>query len=338
MGTITEIAARAGVSAKTVSRVINNYPHISRRTRERVEAAIRELRYEPKSVATRLGLSDAPSLGVLYSDPGSGYQVCVNQALLKACAGTGLYLAVELFDEQSKEWRQQVEAFLDRTQVQRLVLVPPMCDSSDVHNFLQERGVHCVLISPSRPVSGITSIAMDDRLAAMEMTRHLVELGHRRIAILTGDPRHVATLLRQQGFEEAFANAGLPAPDESLVLSGGFRFKRALECAEQLLSRPDRPTAIFASNDEMAAAVVMVANHMGLSVPRDLSIAGFDDSAISQTIWPELTTVAQPYNAMAELAVEILCQPERETGGAGETRVLPHELLLRASTGPAPEV
>jgi LacI family transcriptional regulator len=334
MSTITEIAERAGVSTKTVSRVLNNYPHISRRTRERVEGAIRELRYAPRSVASRIGLEGAPSLGVLYSDPGSGYQVRVNQALLEACSEAGMFLAVELFDETSQEWRAQVEAFLDRTQVQRLVLVPPMCDSSDLHSFLQERGVRCVLISPSRPVSGIKSIAMDDRLAAMEMTRHLIELGHRRIGVLTGDPRHVATLLRLQGCEEAFANAGLPAPDESLVLAGGFNFKRALRCAEQLLSRPNRPTAVFASNDEMAAAVIMVANHLGLSVPGDLSVAGFDDSAISQTIWPELTTVAQPYEAMARLAIELLCQPGQDAPAAGDTRVLPHRLLLRASTGP----
>ncbi len=337
MATITEVAERAGVSIKTVSRVMNNYEHISPRTREKVQQAMRELNYAPSSVARQLRTGDNRSIGMLYGDPSSGYQARLNHAVLKACSDARRYLAVELFDEVSSEWRPQVEAFLDRTKVKNLILVPPMCDSSELHDLLSERGVQFALISPSRAVSGASSIAMDDRLAAMEMTQHLIGLGHKRIGHIGGDEAHVATLLRRQGYEEALTRGLLGRPERSLVESGGFSFKEALDCADRMLTSDNRPTAIFAANDEMAAAVVMTANRLGLSVPGDLSVAGFDDTPISQTIWPELTTVAQPFEAIAREAVKMIDEGAGNASGISSTRVLPHKLVIRESTGLAPQ-
>jgi LacI family transcriptional regulator len=336
MATITEVAERAGVSIKTVSRVMNNYEHISRKTRDKVQTAMDELNYAPSSIARQMRMGDQLSIGMLYGDPSSGYQARLNHAVLKACSDAQRYLVVELFDEVSTEWRGQVEAFLDRTRVKNLILVPPMCDSSELHELLAERDVQFVLISPSRPVSGASSIAMDDRLAAMEMTSHLIELGHKRIGHIGGDIAHIATLLRRQGFQDAHAKAGLGRPDPSLIASGGFSFKEALDCADRMLTSKNRPTAIFAANDEMAAAVVMTANRLGISVPNGLSVAGFDDTPISQTIWPELTTVAQPFEDIAREAVKVISDKTREDQGISATRVLQHNLVIRGSTGPAP--
>ena len=336
MATITEVAEHAGVSIKTVSRVMNNYEHISRKMRDKVEASMKELNYAPSSVARQMRLGDQLSIGMLYGDPSSGYQARLNHAMLEACSDARRYLAVELFDEKSTQWRQQVEAFLDRTRVKNIVLVPPMCDSSDLHVLLKERDVRFALISPSRPVSGASSIAMDDRLAAMEMTQHLINLGHTRIGHIGGDAGHVATLLRQQGYEEALVKAGLGRQDAGLIESGKFNFKQALDCADRMLTSSNRPTAIFAANDEMAAAVVMTANRLGLSVPGDLSVAGFDNTPISQTIWPELTTVAQPFAEIAKEAVRLSDHHPSGGNGVSATRVLPHKLLIRESTGPAP--
>ena len=178
---------------------------------------------------------------------------------------------------------------------------------------------------------------MDDRLAAMEMTQHLIMLGHTRIGHIYGDNRHVATLLRRQGYEEAILRAGLGPIDESIILSGRFSFKQALSCADRMLTSKNRPTAIFASNDEMAAAVVMTANRLGLSVPGDLSVAGFDNTSISQTIWPELTTVAQPFEAIAVEAVRLMSQGVSVSDDVAQTRVLAHDLIIRGSTGAAPK-
>lgn len=338
MATITQIAERAGVSAKTVSRVINGHEHISQKTRKKVEQAIEALGFSPSAFAGTAKRGDTLSIGMLYGDPSSGYQSKLNHAVLKACSDARRYLAVELFDEKGAQWRSQVEDFLDRTGVKNLILVPPMCDSSELHLLLQERGIRFVLISPSRPVLGAFSITMDDRLAAMEITKHLIELGHKRIGHIAGHEGHVATLMRQLGFEEALANAGLLEAYPPIVLPGRFRFREAVRCAETMLSANPRPTAIFAANDEMAAAVVMTANRLGLGVPKELSVAGFDGTAIAERMWPDLTTIEQPYDAIAREAVKwLIAGGEPEEKGVVSTRVLPHRLAIRGSTGPAPE-
>lgn len=334
MATITEVAKRAGVSVKTVSRVMNNYTHISPRTREKVESAMAELSYAPSLVARQMRLGDSTSIGMLYGDPSSGYQARLNHAVLKACSDSQRYLAVEYFDEKNVDWRGQVEAFLDRTNVNNLILVPPMCDSSDIHELLKDRGVQFVLISASRPVSGVISLAIDERKAAMEMTQHLVELGHRHIGHISGHPDHVATLLRRLGFEEAMMRAGLATPGTMKVESGRFRFRGAMECAERMLDAKDRPTAIFAANDEMASAVLMTANRLGLRVPEDLSIAGFDDTPIARVIWPDLTTIAQPFQDVAEAAVNAIRLSRTGNLDVSQTQILPHQLIIRSSTGP----
>ncbi|PHR92187.1 MAG: LacI family transcriptional regulator [Robiginitomaculum sp.] len=336
MTTITEVAKYAGVSVKTVSRVMNNYEHISPKTKARVEKAMQDLQYTPSTVARQMRLGDSLSIGMLYSDPSGGYQARLNHAVLKACSDARRYLAVELFDEKGADWVKQVEAFLDRTKVKNLILVPPMCDSTDVHELLHDRDVNFVLVSPSRPVQGALSLAMDDRLAAKEMVRHFIDLGHTKIGHISGHPGHIASLLRRQGYEEAMTKAGLSI-NEAYVASGRFKFREALEIADRMLSMKDRPTAIFASNDEMAAAVVMKASRLGLSIPEDLSVAGFDDTPIAQTIWPELTTVAQPFEQIANEAVKALSLQKASGGRVSETLILDHSVIVRESTGPVPQ-
>lgn len=340
MGRIVDIAERAGVSAKTVSRLLNGHPNIAARTRRRIEDAIRELNYEPRSTAQGAAAGSNRSIGVFFGDPDAGYQVSVYRALLQACHAANHCLTVEQFDETRPDWGAQVTAFLDRSHVDKIVLVPPLCDSFEIQSILNARKVRYVLISPSRPVSGALAIVVDDRLAALEMTQHLLGLGHERIGFLAGRPGHVATLLRRQGFEEAYAVAGLSGPDPDLIRPADFSFKAALREAQTLLERDDRPTAIFACNDQMAAAVLFVANHLGLTVPRDLSVAGFDDSQISRTVWPELTTVSQSYDLIAELAVAHVSgsRPDaQESSFNNSVRVAPHHLVVRGSTGPSPQ-
>lgn len=340
MTTITDVAKKAGVSVKTVSRVMNDYEHVSVKTRDKVERAIHELSYAPNSIsrqmlfnANRFGAN--LSIGILFSDPSGGYQSRLNHALLKACFDAGRYLAVELFDERGLDWSKQVEGFLDRTRVHNLILVPPMCDSTDLHDTLKARGVNFVLISPSRAVSGASAITMDDRLAAKEMVNHLMGLGHRRIGHIGGHPDHVATLLRRQGYEEALHKVGI-IPRQDYVCSGRFKFRTALRCAGEMLSLAERPTAIFAANDEMAAAVITAANRLGLKVPEDLSVVGFDDTTITKTIWPELTTVAQPYDEIARVALESVNSNKSTSHERPHTLILKHELIIRDSAGPAP--
>lgn len=335
MATIDEVAEKAGVSKKTVSRVLNNYLHVSEKTRNKVKSAIAELDYSPSLIARQMRTGDTLSIGVMYGDPTSGYQSQLNLAMLRACSEARRYLAVELFDEDSAQWVEQVERFLDRSGVRNLVLLPPMCDSNELHELLKSRGVRFMLVSPSRAISGAYCVSMDDRLAAMEATRYLIDHGHKRIAHIAGRDGHIGTLLRRLGFEDALKQAGLWDASCQNVISGDFRFRNALKSAEQILSAKNRPTAVFAANDQMAVATMMVAHRLGISVPDDLSIIGFDNTPISKNVWPELTTVAQPFSEIAAAAIDFFGGAVDEKNLSTTARVLPHQLLVRGSTGPA---
>ena len=336
MATIIDVAKKAGVSIKTVSRVMNNQTNVREETRRRVRDAIDDLDYSPSEAARRMRSGKSSAIGMLFSDPRSGYQARLNYSMMHSCSNANRYLAAGLFDESKDDWKEQLVAFLDRTKVENVILVPPMCDSSILQDCLNEREARYVLLSPSRPVPGVSSVSMDDQHAAREMTQHLIDLGHRTIAHISGNPDHIASLLRRQGFDEAMKAAGLGRPDASMVVEGNFNFRMALHQAEKLLARKDRPTAIFAASDDMAAAAYMAAGKLGLHIPEQISIVGFDDVPIAHTIWPSLTTVAQPFDAMARECIRLLkTDPNTNTqSGKAEMIVLPHEIIVRDSCAP----
>ncbi len=338
MATIIDVAKKAGVSIKTVSRVMNNQANVRETTRSRVREAMTSLGYSPSDAARQMRSGKSTAIGMLYSDPGSSYQSRLNRAMMQACSDAGRYLVVGLFDEKRSDWRAQMEAFLARTKVRDMILVPPMCDSSELQECLHDADVNFVLFSPSHSTSGAAAVTMDDRKAAREMTQYLLDLGHRRIAHISGHPDHIASLLRRQGYEEAITAFGLPRPGPDMLREGRFDFRTALAGAEQLLRAEDRPTAIFSASDDMAAAVYMAAGKLGLSVPEQVSVAGFDDVAIAQTIWPALTTVAQPLEEMAADSVRVLSdkifsQPDAKMS---EWIVAAHKIVARESCAPPP--
>jgi len=243
-----------------------------------------------------------------------------------------------LFDEAGGDWRGQLEAFLGRTKADRMVLVPPLCDSAILQDVLEERNINYALFSPSRAGARAPAVAMDDHLAAYEITKYLIGLGHECIAHIAGDSAHVASLLRRQGYEEALREAGLSAKNTGLVRQGGFDFRMALAASEDLLQHTSRPTAIFAASDDMAAAVYMMAGKLGLNIPGDLSVVGFDGTSIAQIIWPNLTTVVQPFDAMATRAVELISDPtdNKARKPAEMLTTLPHKIIYRDSCARAP--
>ncbi len=338
MPTIIDVAKKAGVSIKTVSRVMNNEARVRSETRRKVRQAMSDLDYRPSAAARQMRSGKSTAIGMLYSDPSSGYQSQLNHAMMQACSDAGRYLTVGLFDETKRQWKRQLEAFLDRTKVSCMVLVPPMCDSRALHDCLAERDVKYVLISPSREKSGVSSVAMDDKRAAREITEHLLQLGHRRIGHIAGHPDHAASVLRRTGFLDAMEAASGRRGTGAVVSEGRFDFRRALEMAETMLTAEARPTAIFAASDEMAAATYMAAGRLGLSVPRDISVAGFDGAPIAEIIWPSLTTVAQPYGGIARAAVDILNRVEPGEDGEihTEKNIVPHNIIIRNSCGKPP--
>lgn len=336
MANIFDVAEKAGVSVKTVSRVMNNADAVRPATRERVTEAMKALDYNPSHAARELRSGRSRSIGMLFGDPGSGFQARFHHAALQACDEAGYFLAGGLFDEFADDWSKQLSAFLARTRVQNMILVPPLCGSAVLQQQLVERGVNFVLISPSRHIDNAPSICMDDYGAARELTDHLLELGHRRIGHIAGAPDHISSVLRRGGFEAAVSAHPEAEVQERWIGQGFFTFDKALDVADTILSREDRPTAIFAANDEMAAAVYFSANRLGLRVPDDLSVVGFDDIAIAKTIWPPLTTVCQPYQEMTRVAVQKLVQPSDEDDRATRSEVitLDYQVILRESTCP----
>ncbi|MDH3352618.1 MAG: substrate-binding domain-containing protein, partial [Gammaproteobacteria bacterium] len=175
----------------------------------------------------------------------------------------------------------------------------------------------------------------NDREASAEMTRYLASLGHTRIAFITGHPRHKAVGNRLRGYRDGLQQSGLTF-SEQLVVAGDNSFSSGEAAAAELLGRKPPPTAIFAANDDMAAGVIRVADRLGIDIPRQLSVAGFDDIALARQVYPTLTTIRQPLATMAERAALALIRDAREDHSSKGTEVVPATLQIRESTGPAP--
>jgi LacI family transcriptional regulator len=222
-----------------------------------------------------------------------------------------------------------------------VILPPPLCDSENVLEKVSGAGVLPLAFATAFPRKGISAIVVDDYKGGYDMTRHLIDAGHERIGFIQGDPKHSPSQRREQGYRAALAGAGIRI-DPDWIAPGLFTYKSGLEAARRLLAVSPRPTAIFASNDDMAAAASAIAQGMGLAVPRDLSVAGFDDAPVASTVWPELTTIRQPIADMAANAVAMLTDQVRQAR-SGRPAAAKHvremlSLIQRNSTGPAPHL
>lgn len=336
MATIHDVAERADVSPKTVSRVLNDHESVSAKTRERVRAAMQDLGYQPSAVARSLRSQTSSSVGVLMGDPSGGYHTKVHHALLLACVETGRHLTVDLFDGPVAGWQDRIRAFVADGGVREMILLPPECDFGPLKELMRELEVRCVLISPTSPDPFFPAISMDDRAAAREVVEHLFSLGHTRIGHISGHPDHAASTHRRNGFFEAYAARGLPRPAPELIADGEFTFKTGVEAARVLLDIDEPPTAIFAANDDMAAATCMEAQRRGLRIPDDISVVGFDDAPIAGVIWPTLTTIRQPFEQMALRALQTFSawNANEVAGKAAAPFLAQHSLVVRESTGP----
>jgi|TARA_Y100000815_G_scaffold67409_1_gene56712 LacI family transcriptional regulator len=330
--TINDVARHAGVSPMTVSRVINGEQVVRPETRAKVEAAIAAMNYAPSAAARMLAGGDEIRVGLLYSNPSSSYLSEFLVGSLDQASRSGIDLVVEKWDEETAI--ADVVAHLERGRIDGVILPPPLCDHDDMVQALGRAGIPAVAVATGRPPSDLAAVSIDDRQAAYEMTRHLIALGHARIGFIKGNPNQSASTRRFEGYVQALGEAGLPVEDE-LIAQGYFTYRSGLDAAEHILSLAEPPTAIFASNDDMAAATVAIAHRSGLDVPGDLTVCGFDDTSLATTIWPELTTIRQPISAMARAAVEVLVRQLKTRRSpsveAAAHLVLDHDLVRRQS-------
>jgi LacI family transcriptional regulator len=320
--TIHDVARHAGVSPMTVSRVINAETNVREETRARVAASVAALRYAPNQAARSLASADATHIGVLYSNPSAAYLSEFLLGSLEQSSLSGCQLVIEQCEGVESE-REAIERLV-KGGVDGVILPAPLCDSQESLKSVEEARLPAVLVASGRPAAGLSAVSINDFEASRAMTRHLLGLGHRRIAFINGHPNQTASGQRFRGYIEGMTEAGLSV-DTDQVAQGYFTYRSGLEAAEKLLDTY-RPTAIFASNDDMAAATMAVAHRKGLDVPGDLSVAGFDDTPLATTVWPELTTVRQPIADMAREAVRLLIEQIRGRRGGRAAQVV-HKLV-----------
>jgi LacI family transcriptional regulator len=305
--TIHDVAKHAGVSPMTVSRVINAEPNVREETRVRVAASVRTLRYSPNLAARSLASADAMHLGILYSNPSAAYLSEFLLGSLEQSSLSGSQLVIEQCDKVETE--REAIARLVKGGIDGVILPAPLCDSEEALKAVEDAGIPAVLVASGRPAASLSAVSINDFEASRAMTRHLLSLGHKRIGFINGHPNQTASGQRFRGYIEGMTEAGLSVGTDQ-VAQGYFTYRSGMEAAERLLGRYN-PTAIFASNDDMAAATVAVAHRKGLEVPGDVAIAGFDDTPLATTVWPELTTVRQPIADMAREAVRLLIEQIR---------------------------
>ncbi|MCC2976744.1 LacI family DNA-binding transcriptional regulator [Sphingomonas sp. PL-96] len=332
--TISDVARRAGVSPMTVSRVINGEANVRPATRDTVNEAISALNYAPNRAARSLAGGGQVRIGLLYSNPSAGYLSEFLLGSLEQASRSDVQIVVEKCELGEHEL--EVAEHLVRGGIHGIILPPPLCEAPALLSLLRAARVPTVAVATSLPAENQLAVRIDDRTAAAVMTRHIMELGHRRIGFIKGNPNLSASAQRLEGYREALAEAGMDE-DPALIADGLFTYRSGLDAAEQLLDLAEPPTAIFSSNDDMAAATVAMAHRRGLDVPGDLTVCGFDDTTLATAIWPELTTIHQPIADMARGAVDLLVSTIRQQkagSSAAAQQVLDYTLIRRQSDAP----
>ena len=336
---LKDVAEQAGVSSMTVSRVLNQDPKVSEAKRTVVIAAIKKLNYRPNVSARRLASNKSFFIGLLYFDLDTSYLSKFLLQGLKACRLTGHHLIVNEMDDDIEKSLASVKELIEVTQVDGLILLPHVCDDVKLLDILQSVNIPFVRISPDTQLNLSPYICMDDYQASFEMTELLIIKGHTKIGHIIGNPNQGVSQLRYQGYLDALHSHNIEVPPE-YIQQALFSYDSGLIAAKKLLALDDKPTAIVAANDEMAAAVLAAANLLRIVVPEELSITGFDDGNVAVTVWPNLTTVRQPILQMAELAVDIISSDKFSNSSTEDIQnfrnVLDFKIIERASTAKVP--
>lgn len=333
--TINDVAKQAGVSIKTVSRVMNNEPSVRPDTVARVQQVINQLHYQPNAAARNLAGSRSYNVAYVYDNPNAYYIIDMQKGLLEACRQHGYELLIHPANSASSHIIQELKDLISRSRLAGLVLTPPFSEMPQLTEALTQQGVAFVsIMSGSASASRQHNcIMIDDYSAAYQLTSHLLEQGHTDIAFLCGDAGHQSSTERLKGYKAALQQQNI-ALKPQYILPGSYSFESGVQRAQQLLQQAERPTAIFACNDEIAAGALFSARLLQLDIPQQLSIVGFENSPFSRQTWPPLTTADQPNSQIAQQAAELLFRQIRQsTPSDTPAPVFTPDLLLRQSTG-----
>lgn len=327
--TISDVAKHAGVSTMTVSRVVNHDNKVREKTRILVENSIAALHYSPNVAAQNLAGGRPLRICILYGNPSSAYLGELLLGALEAASTAVANLIVERMDTENLTLDDLKLKF--HKDWDAMIVPPPMCDIVGIRKLVAAENFPTIFISSARELGRANEIRIDDRLAARDVTQYLIGKGHENIAFIKGHPNQSVSKARFDGYRDALDDANIAFKSE-YVEQGYFTYKSGRDAADILLSLLRPPTAIFASNDDMAAGVLASATRHGFQIPKDLAVVGFDDSPTASIVWPQLTTLRQPVAEMAAKAVEILTMDRRNDDVKMQSIILKYDFIERAST------
>ncbi len=337
--TINDVAKLAGVSMKTVSRVINKEPSVRKKTYDIVMDAVNTLNYQPNLAARNLAGTSSFTVGLVYDNPNAYYVIDMQNGVLSRCKEEGYELVIHPCSYTDSNMEADFKTMIKRSRLAGLVLTPPLSEQNSIIDMLDEMGIHYVRVLSGRPTDEDqdTCIYVNDYEAAYEITSHLLSLGHKNIGFLCGDKEHKSTTERLEGYQAALKDHNITL-NNALVYEGQYSFESGVEGAKALLgeNNPLKVTALLGGNDEMAAGALFASRLMGIEIPEQLSITGFEDSPFSRQTWPKLTTAHQANDVISQHAARLLF---RKTRGARNqdkdiiTTFTP-SLVIRESSGP----
>jgi LacI family transcriptional regulator len=332
--TIDDVAARAGVSIKTVSRVFNQEPNVRQATRDKVFATARSMGYAPNISARRLASRRSFIVALLYRDDDVNHYIPdIQHGALDVCRERGYNLLLHPCQGGVDDAALEIEQLARQSLLDGFIVTPPLADSRKLMTAMTRLGVPFVRVSQLHRGQLSPSVSVGDRLGAYKMMEYLAGLNHRNIAFIVGSQNQGASIDRLQGYRDAVKDLGL-THNPDWIRQGDFTFESGSSCMTELMSLKKRPTAVFASNDDMAAGALLVAHRQGYEIPADMSIVGFDDIAMSQRLWPPLTTVRQPTKKAASIATTMLLDSLRTGDHSPTSTEIAAELVIRESAGP----
>ncbi|MCQ8877133.1 LacI family DNA-binding transcriptional regulator [Pseudoalteromonas shioyasakiensis] len=337
--TINDVAKLAGVSMKTVSRVINKEPSVRKKTYDVVMEAVNELNYQPNLAARNLAGTSSFTVGLVYDNPNAYYVIDMQNGVLSRCKDEGYELVIHPCSYADDNMEQDIKTMIKRSRLAGLVLTPPLSEQSSITNMLDELNIHYVRVLSGRPTDEDqdTCIYVNDYKAAYEITSHLLSLGHKNIGFICGDKEHKSTSERLEGYKAALADHDTPA-NSDFIYDGKYSFESGVEGAKTLLANDNKLaiSAILGGNDEMAAGALFASRLMGIQIPEQLSITGFENSPFSRQTWPKLTTAHQENDVISQHAARLLFTKTRGARNQDKdiiTSFTP-SIVVRDSSGP----
>lgn len=335
--TISDVARLAGVSKKTVSRVINSEPNVGAKTLKKVTKVIQDLDYSPNPQARGLAFSRSFLLAMVYDNPNASFITDAMYGALSQCRPNGYELVVHPCDASQANLHDDIINFVRRTKIDGVILLPPLSESNELINKL--KAVNCNYVRLVSIISDDVAhmVHFNDREAVKDIAEHLIALGHTEIGFIKGPDNSESAAERHDAFCDALERKGVHLGDNNIAF-GANTFQSGVDCAVQLLKSDNPPTAIFASNDEMAIGVMVTAQKMGIDIPNELTIIGFDDTPQASKVWPALTTVNLQIKEMGKLATQkllALCSNNIGLAKTIKSELVP-TLVRRQTTAPPP--